>query len=160
MEHHLKRTRKMAMMFETKPKIRELVNTFSRKFFEMCKAEEFDIRTVEFEAIVPNSDPRKIVLTLQKANYLDSPIKEIPPHKNSASYMLVRQLQSFYASFLADNGWVEGLIDQCPGFCDCVFSIAAYILEQTKGAFDIRGYSITVGDNAAGDLCLFINLEM
>ena len=160
MEHHLQRTRKLALMFETKPRIRELINVFSRKFFDMAKAEEFDVRTMEFEAIVPNSDPRKIGLTLQKANYLDSPIKEIKPHKNSASYMLVRQLQSFYASFLADNEWVEGLIDQCPGFCDCVFSIAAYLLEATNGSVDIRGFNITVGDNAAKDLCVFINLEL
>jgi hypothetical protein len=156
MKAALERTHKMANMFETKSKIRELINKFSCMFFDMAKAENFDVRTIEFEAIVPNSDERRIVLTLQKANYLDSPIKDIPPHKNSASYMLVRQIQSFYASFLAGNEWVEGLIDQCPGFCDCIFSVAAYLMEKTNASVDIRDYNITCGDNTAGDLCFFI----
>jgi hypothetical protein len=158
-EGALKRTRQMAIMFESKENIRKLINEFSRKFFDMAKAENFDVRTIEFEAIVPNSDQRKIVLTLQKANYLDSPIKDIPPHKSSASYMLVRQIQSFYASFLAGNEWLEGLIDQCPGFCDCIFSVAAYLMECGGTVADLRNHHITVGDNAAGDLCFFITFD-
>jgi hypothetical protein len=158
MEHRLRSTHEMAELFEDSEPVRKLVKEFSRQFFQMAHSEGFDPRSIEFEGMVPVGEPDKVVLTLQKASYLTEPITETPPNIQSASYQLVRRIRSFYSSFLAENGWVEGFVEVCPGFCSCVLVLMDYVLERVKSRKALTHFDIDCGDNVAGDLVFFVHL--
>ena len=162
MELNLQRTYKLAKLYESNPKMRRLIQDFLESFVQMLHTEGFDPRTVKFEMITPKGEPNKLVLTLQEAQYLDGQtLEQLEERENvrGASYQFVRVLRSFYASLLAENGRMQGLVDACSGLCDCIFNLGAYMLERYDCGRKLRGYAISCGDNAAGDLVFFIHLE-
>jgi len=126
----------------------------------MAHAENYDVRTIKFEAIVPKGEADKLVMVLQEAHYVTEPIKQVMDNRQTSSYQLVRHIRSFYSSFLAENGWIEGLVEQCPGFTECIFALSAYLLEFTRnGEKDLSSYSIDCGDTVAGDLVFYLHLK-
>ncbi len=151
----LKHNYEMAKMFENNKGIQSLIGRFSEIFFQLVESENFDPRTVKFAHIVPKGEEDKLVLTLQSAEYLTAPLVEGEVDIKSASYKLVGVVKSFYSSFLTANSSLSGFIDSCPGFCDCIYLIAEYLLERFKGK-DITEFSIMNGDNLVGDLVFYI----
>lgn len=158
-EHKLREASKMAELFETCDQARALIKRFSQIFFQVAHAEGFDPRTMEFDGMVPTGEPDKIVLTLSRALYLTEPLQEVPVDIKSTSYKLVRYIKSFYASFLAENGWMSGFVENCPGFCDCVFMIMRYILTRYEEHKKVNSFQIVCGDNAASDLVFYIYMS-
>lgn len=159
-DHLLRDSARLASIYEDRAPLRRVVQRFLQTFFQMTHSEGFDPRTIEFDCIVPRGEPDKVVMTLQRAEYLKEPLKENDDYQRSPSYQLVRQVRSVYAAFLAENGWLAGFVDNCPGLCNCVFALLRYAAEREYDRQQpIQGATIMCGDNIAGDLVFFVHLD-
>lgn len=158
-ESKMREAYRMAELFETSPAIKALITTFAQTFFQMAHSEGYDPRTVVFDGFSPQGEPDKLVMVLQRADYLKEPITEMPARVQSASYQLVRHMRSFYASFLASNDWVAGFTELCPGFCDCIYMLMGYVVQRYTEAHKVlKNFAIDCGDSAANDLVFYIYL--
>lgn len=160
MKRLLETTYALGKMYEKNPIVRGLLQSFTSKFLQLCNAERFDPRSIVLGVFSPKSEPDKMVVTLEKALYLQEPFKVPPPNFNSASQLFVRKFKSLYSSFLASNGRVEDFVRCCDELCNALFVITHYIAErQASSVKTLKGYDIMLGDNLAGDLVFYIYLK-
>lgn len=148
----------MAQVYLNKPKCRQLIDQFAQSFFLVITKEKFDPRRVKFEVSSPVGEIDKIVVLLLEGPILREPFHEAPEMINSPSYQLVRNVQSMYSAFLAENSYVRGWVDCCPSFGEVLVAIVNYLVEFLPEDSDLKDYSVEWSDREI-DLVCFIKIK-
>lgn len=158
MEYLLRNSYKMAQMYLNKPRCRHLIDQFAQSFFTVIARENFDPRRVKFEVTSPVGEIDKIVVLLMEGPILREPFHEAPELPSSPSYQLVRNIQSMYSAFLAENSHVRGWVDCCPSFGEVLVAIANYLVEFLPTEADLKDAHFEWSDRKT-DLVCFIKIK-
>ena len=115
------------------PNIRKSVLGFMKRAISMIHAESYNPTTVEFLSLSPAGEEHKIVVILDKAEYMQEAMKIPEVSPNESSYQLTGFVDSLYKAIVGYNGAIEGFLKYCPGLATVTYAIARHIYLQWYG---------------------------
>lgn len=128
MEYRLRRGVLLHKMMHKCPKIKRSILNLIKRIITLIHSESFNPASVEFMSMSPAGEEDKIIIVLDKAEYMSEPLIEPEAHPSDSTYQMTSFVDSLYKAIVGHNGAMEGFLACCPGLATVTYSVANHLL--------------------------------